>query len=141
MPFYHYSQNNSGGNFIFDKEKGITHHVVIEASDATHADQRAIGLGIYFNGCDDGTDCDCCGGRWYNASEPGDKEPVVYGEPIKTVRLMSRFIDGPECVLHPLNGGFEFLHDSAPNPSDQTAGQPINPQSKDVDPRSDVSRC
>lgn len=115
MPFYHYSQNNSGGTFIFDKEKGITHHVVIEASDATHADQRAIELGIYFNGCDDGTDCDCCGDRWYNASEPGDKEPVGYGE--------------SECVLHPLSGGFEFLHDSAPNPADQTppSGGRLNP--------------
>lgn len=43
--FYHYSQNNSGGIFDFDRENGITHHVVIEAESASLADRRAESIG------------------------------------------------------------------------------------------------
>ena len=59
--FYHYSQNNSGGSFDFDKKAGITHHVVIEAESAEAADRKAESIGLYFDG--EG-DCPCCGERW-----------------------------------------------------------------------------
>lgn len=39
--FYHYSQNNSGGSFHFDKAAGITVHVVVEADSAQEADTIA----------------------------------------------------------------------------------------------------
>lgn len=39
--WFHYSQNNSGGNFVYDAKSGITHHVVIEAKNASAADNRS----------------------------------------------------------------------------------------------------
>ena len=73
--FYHYSQNNSGGSFDFDKKAGITHHVVIEAESAEAADRKAESIGLYFDG--DG-DCPCCGFRWHEAYDEGTEEPSVY---------------------------------------------------------------
>ena len=84
--FYHYSQNNSGGSFDFDKEKGITHHVVIEAESASLADRRAESIGLYFDG--EG-DCPCCGNRWSEAYE-GTDVPSVYDLPLGVVCKDSR---------------------------------------------------
>lgn len=107
--FYHFSQNNSGGGFEYDAERGITHHVVIEAVSAGHADERAEQIGLYFDGCEDDRDCPCCGDRWYRASEYGaDEVPKVYdraledGEPTKdhTHWMKGKY----EAFLHPLNG-------------------------------------
>jgi hypothetical protein len=73
MPFYHYRQNNSGGHFDVDEEVSI--NVCIEASSVSAADARAENVGIYFNGCDTGQDCSCCGDRWYTAcSEEGSTD-------------------------------------------------------------------
>ena len=41
--------------------------MIIEAVDQDAATDKAESLGIYFNGCDDGIDCDCCGDRWYGS--------------------------------------------------------------------------
>jgi hypothetical protein len=39
--------------------------------------------GIYFNGVEDGQDCECCGDRWYpQLNYIGDDEPIVYGTPV-----------------------------------------------------------
>lgn len=62
MPFYHYDQNNSGGAFI---EPAL--NVFIEASSPEEADAIAEANGLYFDGVDDGYDCDCCGDRWSRA--------------------------------------------------------------------------
>lgn len=65
MNFYEFNQNNSGGSFeVNDK---VCHRVIIEATDATEANYLAERLGIYFNGCDRGMDCSCCGDRWSEA--------------------------------------------------------------------------
>jgi len=63
MPFYEYSQNNSGGDFV--EEMG--HGVFIEIATVEEANDRAEGMGIYFNGVDSGSDCPCCGDRWSTA--------------------------------------------------------------------------
>lgn len=82
--FYYFSQNNSGGSFRMDDLAGIGEAVIIEATDAKQANERAEEIGLYFNGCDDGTDCSCCGDRWYPASESdGDPVPSVYGTPVE----------------------------------------------------------
>ena len=47
--FYHFSQNNSGGSF--DISETLAHHVIIEAHSAEDANNRAISVGLYFNGC------------------------------------------------------------------------------------------
>lgn len=76
MKWFHYSQNNSGGEF-----KGPANHVLIEAESASDADRRAVDIGLYFDGCDAGLDCSCCGDRWHTAYGDGDDEPEVYGTP------------------------------------------------------------
>ena len=79
--FYTYDQNNSFG--VFDVDDNVTFTVIIEASSASEADDRAESIGIYFDGTDeDGPDCPCCGDRWSRAWEGSDKEtPTVCGKP------------------------------------------------------------
>jgi len=78
--FYTFNQNNSGGSFVRDSD--VDHYVVIEGRSISEVIERAKEVGIYFNGCDEGYDCSCCGDRW---SEPWDNEkltkvPTMYGE-------------------------------------------------------------
>lgn len=63
MPIYRFHQNNSGGFF---KEPAI--NVFIHADSADEANSIAVMEGIYFDD-DCEIDCDCCGQRWYRASE------------------------------------------------------------------------
>lgn len=84
MKWFHYRQNNSGGSFdISDK---VSVDVFIQARNGSHADERAEEIGIYFNGAEDGQDCECCGDRWYPSvgltAEQGDDEPLLYGSKI-----------------------------------------------------------
>ena len=67
MKFYLYDQNNSGGSFIVDED--VTHRLLIEADSVEEANQKAVELGVYFDGCDEGMDCPCCGDRWYSGDE------------------------------------------------------------------------
>lgn len=79
--FFHYNQNNSGSSFIIDDNVHI--NVIIEAKSAKLADRKAQKIGIYFNGCDDGTDCECCGDRWHPAYEDyGAEVPSIYDQPL-----------------------------------------------------------
>ena len=63
MGFFIYRQNNSGGSFI-----GPALIVGVTAPDAATADRLASEHGVYFDGAGD---CDCCGTRWQEASDPG----------------------------------------------------------------------
>lgn len=65
LRFFHFSQNNSGGSFVVDTEAGIAQEVVIQATSPQEANAKAEAIGLYFNGCDAGIDCNCCGDRWY----------------------------------------------------------------------------
>mgnify|MGYP006919687944 CR=1 FL=1 len=78
--FYHYNQNNSGGSFDVDDK--VCRHVIIEAPGPVSADLKAEEIGIYFNGCDSGLDCPCCGDRWSTAWRD-DEEPLLYGQAIQ----------------------------------------------------------
>jgi len=62
--YYEFRQNNSGGSFI--QNEFVARSVVFEAVSTSEASQLAIDVGIYFNGCDTGEDCPCCGDRWGN---------------------------------------------------------------------------
>lgn len=76
MSFYKFKQNNSGGGFDLDDK--VTIAVWIEADTPSQANSKAEEIGIYFNGCDDGTDCECCGDRWYEVSErDAEDEPTT----------------------------------------------------------------
>ena len=70
--FYTFNQNNSGGLFEHDESAGIGYSVAIEATSAKDALRRAEDIGIYFNGCDAGLDCSCCGDRWSDWMDESD---------------------------------------------------------------------
>jgi hypothetical protein len=72
-----YDQNNSGGSF--DLDENISHRVVIEAVSQSEARRKAKDLGIYFNGCDEGMDCPCCGDRWYDSPDDLSEMIEKYG--------------------------------------------------------------
>lgn len=77
LRFFTYDQNNSGGSFRVDDY--VAHTVIIEAASAEDADEKAQDIGIYFNGCDEGYDCPCCGDRWHRAYGEGEEAPEIYG--------------------------------------------------------------
>ena len=72
MSWYRYHQNNSGGSHEYDPSRGTSVDVYIEADSADEANERAREIGLYFDGVDDGWDCDCCGDRWYEETYPED---------------------------------------------------------------------
>lgn len=78
--FFHFRQNNSGGGF-----SGPAKNVWIEADDGEDANDRAERVGLYFNGTDDGTDCDCCGDRWWpmDSYSAGTEVPHYYSWPLE----------------------------------------------------------
>lgn len=79
--FFCFNQNNSGGWFQMDDN--VSHYVIVEADSADEANDRAESIGIYFDGCADERDCDCCGDRWDRAwSDDGDDMPVIYETPV-----------------------------------------------------------
>lgn len=81
--FYCYRQNNSGGCFDLDDNRGIGETVWIEATSPEHANQRAEFIGIYFDGVNKGEDCDCCGDRWWPTCSLDTNEiPMYYDTPI-----------------------------------------------------------
>jgi hypothetical protein len=78
MKFFEFSQNNSGGGF--DVDDRVTHRVLIEADNAEEATNIGESLGMYWDGCDTGMDCPCCGDRWYRPwSDDGKVFPFTYG--------------------------------------------------------------
>lgn len=102
--FFTFSQNNSGGSFIDNGSLGD--YVVIEADNADDANERAMALGIYFNGVDEGIDCDCCGNRWYEVSGEGDDVPSKYGEPFTKEH---KSYSGVKSYIHYLDGKVEVV--------------------------------
>ena len=75
--FYLFSQNNSGG--FFEVNDKVCHFVIIEADDYRFANIIAEDIGIYFDGCENDTDCPCCGDRWDRVdSYDGKDQPMIY---------------------------------------------------------------
>jgi hypothetical protein len=115
MPYFHFSQNNSGGSFDFSEEQGLTHHVVIEAKDSQDANVTAIMKGLYFDGCSQGMDCSCCGDRWSRVGEwgetNGDAEPMVYDQPVGAFSdsFGGWMPDGKEIAVHHADGRIEWF--------------------------------
>ena len=100
--FFHFSQNNSGGSF--DINETVAHHVIIEAHSAKEANARAVDIGIYFNGCDTGADCTCCGDRWSTAWGDGEATPLLYGNPPEEYKDMFGKPGQPVCHVYRLDG-------------------------------------
>lgn len=113
MAFWTFGQNNSGGSFDFDVERGITHFVIIEASSEAECIARAKSIGLYFDGCATGVDCDCCGDRWSAPWEDGSEFPSVYGHNVREtgsvpLRFGGWMDQGREAAVHPLVGPIEW---------------------------------
>lgn len=100
--FYHYSQNNSGGDFVVNGS--VAHQVIIEAKTADEANRIAETIGLYFDGRGD---CPCCGNRWYEAYGEGDGTPLIYG--IEPQDYYSSWVNSNEvyCYVYYLNGVVE----------------------------------
>lgn len=79
--FFNFSQNNSGGSFHVDDERGIGPELWIEATDYHHANARAEQIGLYWDGVDAGIDCSCCGDRWHPAWDPYQGLPSPAPDP------------------------------------------------------------
>lgn len=75
--YYDYSQNNSGGRFV--RSENLGDHVLIAAVDHNDANERLKQLGGYFDGVDSGSDCGCCGDRWYakDSYDMGEENPLI----------------------------------------------------------------
>lgn len=58
--WWDYDQNNTGGSF----DGGMGYKTFVWAENGRAADAIAENNGIYFDGCDTGQDCSCCGDRW-----------------------------------------------------------------------------
>lgn len=117
--FYNFRQNNSGGVFEFDEKSGISASVIIEAPNPDVANVKAEFKGLYFDGCDKGIDCSCCGDRWYPLyeKEEGDEVPSVYGIPVENLKKGFDFKNGeiskwmkdgvPDVFVHYEDGRIE----------------------------------
>lgn len=104
MSFYTYYQNNSGGSFDVDHRVGISQYVIIEADNASEADDRAVNLGLYFDGA---WDCHCSGDRWGSAYDPHDatEEPEIYGESATAwSKFRGGWVTGPDTYIHYADG-------------------------------------
>ena len=89
--FYTFCQNNSFGRFTEPAEV-----VIIEADSADEANHLAQEYyGLYFDGCESGEDCPCCGDRWYPVDESeGEEFPEYYGKNVYDLKRL----DGRENV-------------------------------------------
>jgi hypothetical protein len=102
--FYTFNQNNSGGHFDIDDKTGISEFVFVEAHDEKEANERAESIGIYFDGCSYGIDCDCCGDRWYPVDDlSGCVAPTIFGVPVE--QYVSSWCQ--YAFVHYLDGRFE----------------------------------
>ena len=95
MAFFTFTQNNSGGFYTKPAK-----FVIIEAENPDEANSIAEDNGVYFNGCSNGNDCECCGDRWYRTEDYYAKdEPLIYGE--KAELYKKTYDDGqPEIPLY-----------------------------------------
>jgi hypothetical protein len=110
--FFTFDQNNSGG--VFDLTDDVTHWVIIEAEDAAEANAKLEHLGGYFDGCESGRDCSCCGDRWYAQmdEDAGEPEPMIYGHTPSeyvTDRPFMWMPEGKEVVVHYADGRKEWF--------------------------------
>jgi len=99
--FYLFNQNNSGGSFVCNDK--LTCYTIIEAETPESANEKAESLGIYFDGCNSGSDCECCGDRWCPVDKrDGTETPLIYGKPPH--QYYSIKWKSPICYIHYANG-------------------------------------
>ncbi len=101
--FYVFHQNNSGGSYEITDD--LACEVIIEATSGDDANRRAKKIGIYFDGCESGIDCDCCGDRWYETDDnEGTDTPRIYGESVLDYEPLYGKGNKAYCVIHYMDG-------------------------------------
>lgn len=100
--FYQFNQNNSGGSFVVNNE--LCHRLFIEASIYKEALDKALELGVYFDGCSTGEDCSCCGDRWYHADEVNLS---YYKDKGYTVSTYLSYHEDPNTAIGNLNNKYK----------------------------------
>lgn len=119
--FYHYHQNNTGGRFQYNPDRGISVDVYIEANSVKEANERAKRIGIYFDGYGD---CSCCGNRWYSIDEytnsnyyvtttpPTEDEVLLRDDNDELSPVVTKWLkDGEaESFVHLADGSFYGAH-------------------------------
>lgn len=121
--WYEFRQNNSGGSFRMNEN--VTVHVLIQADSTKNANAKAEEVGIYFNGCRAGRDCDCCGDRWYEAGDAMESfttyewknnwTPVEYANAREYAQAVAdndtwANKDNPTVILYYANGTVERFY-------------------------------
>ena len=107
VKFFEFTQNNSGGSFDVDDK--VCHRLFIEAVDEKQAISIAESLGVYFDGCEKGMDCECCGDRWSSYTEE-ITFPYEMGIKFTTVEEYAQFLADkygwttPDARIFYLNG-------------------------------------
>lgn len=107
--FVNFTQNNSGGYFIIDEEKGIGHYIVVEGINLENIKRRFEEITEDFSEY-----CSCCGERWcsYIVDEDLTPNPTIYGKDAK--RYVEEYGDGflKECFVfvHYIDGSIEKIH-------------------------------
>lgn len=101
--YYDFLQNNSGGDFLRDENLGD--HVLIAAKNPDDANDRLVSLGGYFDGVENGSDCSCCGDRWYPKwkSDKGTETPTLCEMMIPVYMQEFRW-PGRQIVVHHPDG-------------------------------------
>jgi len=108
VKYYDFRQNNSGGSF--DVSDNFGQNVIIAARDMREANRRAEEVGLYFDGCSSGLDCDCCGDRWSEQySESTDVKPAVYSRDPEMYLLDSDSWSSTKIVIFHADGTRESL--------------------------------
>lgn len=97
-------QNNSGGYFIDDEEKGICEYIIIEVDNDNEFINKLNIIANSINGFYDY--CTCCGKRWYidEDSIEFNNEPLIDDENVYHVKKSSF---RKKCFIHFKNGNIE----------------------------------
>ena len=101
--WYKFHQNNSGGYWKTDADKGVGVDVWIEAPNPVMANAQAEYIGIYFEGCSKGRDCYCCGDRWDRVE---DYDEITDEDFPESVEGHFEYHSEELGFIHPLNKPF-----------------------------------
>ena len=110
MLFYEFDQNNTGGTWVADEDLG--YKVFIEAEESSGAIDKALDIGIYFDGCRVGNDCPCCGDRWHEPYGAGEEAPTYYGEPLPRTESNGFGFWGLPIVVHYADGTRKYYDEN-----------------------------
>ena len=110
--FYTYIQNNSYG--VFYVNDNVKHYVIIESDSAKEADEKAVSIGLYFDGVKNGIDCPCCGDRWYKSDDPdcginGTEKPEIWGQSILKHLKENEMLRKEEVIIYYKDGKVEVF--------------------------------